>query len=157
EPLRFLGTINRESPIYYLSQLLNPEEEHVVVGDLNLHHPAWAGVQCLERHRMADDLLQITQEAGLQLLTPPGVLTWEAKGITSTIDLVFGTRNIAQKLIRCKRDDHLESGSDHHPITTQLDTTPTPSKPQNAETGKRWTRKELRLVRPTFPSQGRSQ
>lgn len=115
-----LRTIDQESPIYHIPQLLNAEGEHIVVGDFNLHHPIWGGTQCLERHKMADDLLQIINEAGLQLLTPPGEVTWEARGATSTIDLAFSTENIAQLLVRCKRDDQLESGSDHHPITTQL-------------------------------------
>jgi hypothetical protein len=69
---------------------------------------------------MADDLLQITYEAGLQLLTPPGTETWEARGAVSTIDLVFATEGLARQLVSCKQDAKLESGSDHHPITTEF-------------------------------------
>ena len=69
---------------------------------------------------MADDLIRITREAHLQLLTPPGVETWEARGAVSTIDLAFRSANIAQHLISCRKDDQLESGSDYYPITTLL-------------------------------------
>jgi hypothetical protein len=48
---------------------------------------------------MTDDLLQITYEAGLQLLTPPGTEKWEARGAESTIDLIFATEGLARQLV----------------------------------------------------------
>src|SRR5437016_1519810 len=68
-----LRTVDRESPVYLLPQLLAAQGEHIVVGDFNLHHPIWGGSHCLERHSMANDLLCITRKAGLQLLTLRGI------------------------------------------------------------------------------------
>ena len=67
---------------------------------------------------MVDNLIYITHEAHLQLLTPPGVETWETRGAVSTIDLAFGSANIAQHLISCRKDNQLKSSLDHYPITT---------------------------------------
>jgi hypothetical protein len=121
-----LNITDRESPIYALAQLLNKPGEHLLVGDFNLHHPWWGGARCLTRHRMADDLVGIVKEAGLQLLTPPGTITWEARRSKSTVDLTFASPWLAQRLIGCRADPTLENGSDHHPITSlfTLDTIP---------------------------------
>jgi len=69
---------------------------------------------------MVDNLIRITYKVYLQLLTPLGVETWEARGAVSTINLAFGLANMAQHLISCKKDNWLKSGSDHYPITTLL-------------------------------------
>jgi len=69
---------------------------------------------------MADDLLCIVNEADLQLLTPPGTITWEARNQSTTVDLIFSSASLEQKVISCCVDKNLESGSDHHPISTQF-------------------------------------
>ena len=112
--------INQESPIFKLPQLLSKPGEHVLLGDFNLHHPIWGGPQCFTRHDMADELLRVVNEADLQLLTPPGTITWEARGQSSTVDLIFSSTSLEQKVISCYVDLNLESGSDHHPISTQF-------------------------------------
>ena len=69
---------------------------------------------------MTDELLRVVNEADLQLLTPPGTITWEARGQSSTVDLIFSSTSLEQKVISCYVDLNLESGSDHHPISTQF-------------------------------------
>ena len=58
---------------------------------------------------MADNLIRVTREAYLQLLTPPGVEIWEARGAVSTINLAFGSANMARHLVSCKKDDRLKA------------------------------------------------
>jgi hypothetical protein len=126
QPPGAYNTVVRESPIYALPTLLSKPGEHLVVGDFNLHHPWWGGARCLTRHRMADDLVGFVKEAGLQLLTPPGTITWEARGAASTVDLTFASPWLAQRVTRCGVDAELENGSDHHPITSLFALDPIP-------------------------------
>jgi hypothetical protein len=120
QPPGALNRVIRESPIYTLAQQLNKPGEHMLIGDFNLHHPSWGGARCFTRHSMAIDLLQRTEEAGLQLLTPSGMITWERGRQSSTIDLTFCTQGLAQKLVRCAREDRIENSSDHFPISTSF-------------------------------------
>jgi hypothetical protein len=121
-----LNRVDRSSPIYMLPQLLSSPGEHLVMGDFNLHHPWWGGARCLTRHLMADDLVGFIKEAELQLLTPAGMITWEARGLASTVDLTFASPWLAQRLVRCGVDSELENGSDHHPITSLFSLAATP-------------------------------
>ena len=96
----------------------DPEGQHLVVGDLNLHHPAWGGLD-VEGDREAEQLLTIMDEQQLALLLPQGSITWRAGEHQSTIDLALGTPTVTQRLISCgvvnKNHD-----SDHYPILTTL-------------------------------------
>ncbi len=115
-----LRRIEHDSPVFRIPQLLQKPGEHILVGDFNLHHPNWGGTACFDRHDMADELIRITQQADMRQLTPPGTLTWKARGASSTIDLAFATPGLARRMIKCGVDQRLEHGSDHLPVTTEF-------------------------------------
>lgn len=50
------------------------EGQHLVVGDLNLHHPTWGGLD-VEGGREAEQLLTVRDEQRLSLLLPQGSIT----------------------------------------------------------------------------------
>lgn len=50
-------------------------QDHVVVGDMNLHHPLWGGAH-VEADREADELIDIVDEHDLVMLTKQGLVTW---------------------------------------------------------------------------------
>ena len=88
------------------------------MGDFNLHHPTWGGVE-IEGDREAEQLLTIMDERQLSLLLPQGSITWRAGESQSTIDLALGTPSVTQRLIGCNviEENH---DSDHLPILTTL-------------------------------------
>ncbi len=104
--------------IPYLEKALAAQRdgEHIVVDDLNLHHPAWGGIHILVTDRNSKDLLSVVEEFGLQLLLKKGTITYEEAGHQSRIDLVFTTSFIAESLISCKVSKDNEYGSDHYLI-----------------------------------------
>jgi hypothetical protein len=117
------NTINTDSPIYQLPDILSRDGDHILLGDFNLHHQAWSGSIDTRPDRMASDLLSFTQQADLELITPPGLPTWrrsETSSSYSTIDLAFLSASLTQHLVYCNIDDCLHHGSDHRPIRTQL-------------------------------------
>ena len=67
-------------------------DEHIVVGDFNLHHPYWTGASFDYQHCEVEVLLETLQENKLRLLLLPGMPTWETLGRPTTIDLIFATR-----------------------------------------------------------------
>ncbi|KAI1001859.1 hypothetical protein K3495_g6341 [Podosphaera aphanis] len=98
--------------------------QHIVLGDFNFHHPLWSGVYCPTQHLAASHLLDIIDQHGLELLTPPGLITRSFRGQETTIDLAFGTPTVQDKLIRCSTVHRLDHGSDHLPICISVDITP---------------------------------
>ena len=57
---------------------------------------------------------------GLKLILPPGLVTWEARGAISIIDLVFITTPLLNRLIEYRVAEELDFGSDYYPISTRL-------------------------------------
>ena len=55
---------------------------------------------------------------------PHASVTWEARNIASTIDLVFTSIALQNRIINCSVEKELDHGSDHYPIVTELKLTP---------------------------------
>lgn len=94
EPPAHRNDTQHNSPIPLLHEKLQGEGEHLLVGDFNLYHPLWSGIRGPECHAAAAGLLRATRGAGMELLTPPGIITWSREQQKSTIDLTFATQTI---------------------------------------------------------------
>jgi endonuclease/exonuclease/phosphatase family metal-dependent hydrolase len=94
--------------------------EHILLGDFNLHHPAWNNEGRMTHDDQADTLLEITRTRSLELTSLSRKPTWRARGLESTIDLVFMSQTLLDQLIKCDVDDNWDHGSDHLPIATML-------------------------------------
>jgi exonuclease III len=69
-----LCRIEHDFPIFRILQLLQKPGEYVLVGNFNIYHPNWKRITYFDRHDMTDELIHITQQAGMQQLTSPGIL-----------------------------------------------------------------------------------
>lgn len=112
-----------------LNGVLDEEEQHLVVGDFNLHHPTWGGIG-VEGDPQAEQLLQLMDERQLSLLLPQGSITWQAQHFQSTIDLALGSPAVTQRLVGCGTLDR-HHDSDHYPIATTLMLTATEATPRS--------------------------
>ena len=75
---------------------MNAEEEHILLGDFNLHYPYWSSPSRPTQHAAADQLLELLEEKNFSLTLPRGTITWKAKSSYSTIDLVFITDGLVE-------------------------------------------------------------
>ena len=57
---------------------------------------------------------------GLDLTQVSRKPTWCARGTESTIDLVFATKRVKEKLVKCVVGEEKWVGSDHLPVTTEF-------------------------------------
>ena len=101
--------------------LQEPQNDHIVVGDFNLHHPMWSGLARPTQHNAADILIEIARNASLDLATQCGTITWRSRGLHSTIDLTFISQNIQERLTKCTPRLDIAQSSDHLPVETSLD------------------------------------
>ena len=72
-----------------LTNLLEQEGEHIVLGDFNLHHPLWCGIRNPTTYKVVDQLIDILHSYDLNITLPYSSITRRMKGEESTIDLVF--------------------------------------------------------------------
>jgi hypothetical protein len=99
--------------------------EVLICADLNRYHVLWGGyhpVRARERRGEGDRIVDFVQEMGLNSLLLAGTVTWEhqSRDITSTVDLVLGSKTIQTELVHC-RIHSLDHGSDHKPIEIEVD------------------------------------
>jgi hypothetical protein len=103
-----------------LTNLLTGNDDELVLGDFNLHHPMWGGPEAVTDNA-ADDLIDDMEERRFGLWLPPGTITRRAAGSHTTIDLVWGSYELSRRLVACNVDETIHTDSDHLPIRTIID------------------------------------
>ncbi|OQE59010.1 hypothetical protein PENNAL_c0342G04449, partial [Penicillium nalgiovense] len=97
----------------------------MIAGDFNLHHPAWGGIEAIQ-DLGSDRLIELCDGADLDLWLEPGTVTRDQNGERTTIDLLFGTPALTERLVVCELALDCHADSDHLPIRTllEVDTVP---------------------------------
>jgi ribonuclease HI len=97
-------------------------ESIAIVGDFNLHHPLWNPPEYDKQDREAEDLINLMATNGLNLILPPGTITFPRH--KTTIDLVWGNSQMEENVLKCQVAHNHNHGSDHYPIITMLSSAP---------------------------------
>src|SRR5436190_1710585 len=143
----------------YLQQNIDPSQYHsiIIAGDFNLHHPLWNPPQYHKHDRQADELIEGMLQQGMQLMIPPGTITFP-EGKTA-IDLVWGNEHAMNSMVKCHIATENDHGSDHLPIETILDLTPrltTPTQPPYNFTKTDWKALKNKLLEYLSPPPDRN-
>ncbi|OGE48027.1 hypothetical protein PENARI_c033G04144 [Penicillium arizonense] len=122
-----LGIFNIYNPVGCIDTIMKLEDlfgrnikSSIVIGDFNLHHPAWGGDSAVQDTH-ADALIELTDSADLDLWLAPGTITRDEAGHKTTIDLVFGSHDLSERFLTSEIAHECHSHSDHLPIRTILD------------------------------------
>ena len=89
-----------------------------MAGDFNCHHPAWNPPRYTRHDEEADKLIDLATDLGLNLLIPPGTITYPNAG--TAIDLVWANETAYTRMMKCGIALSHDQGSDHLPIETWL-------------------------------------
>ncbi|KAI9043120.1 uncharacterized protein KD926_004623 [Aspergillus affinis] len=92
----------------------------LLLGDFNLHHPAWGGKNAA-RDTLSNQLLDLSDGRCLDLWLKPGTITRDEAGAKTTIDLVLGSQDLTPRLVTCEVTEKIHADSDHLPIRTLID------------------------------------
>jgi exonuclease III len=114
---------NRQSALPQIREALRQyhADEQVLLGDFNLHHPLWGGLNREVTDLESEDLIDIIGEFALHNTLPPGTVTYEEGRAQTTIDLCLVTTGLIDKVTKSEVDRQLDHDSDHLPISTTLD------------------------------------
>ena len=104
----------------HLHKCINPRDYGAIImaGDFNTHHPLWNPRAYTRHDNEADVLVNMMADLELNLLLPPGTVTFPSAG--TTIDLVWGNNEAANRIIKCRITEQNDHGSDHLPIETEI-------------------------------------
>jgi exonuclease III len=114
---------NRQSALPQVREALEHHQtnEQVLLGDFNLHHPLWGGLNREATNPESEDLIDIIGDFALHNTLPPGTVTYEEGRAQSTIDLCLVTTGLIDRVIKSEVDRDMDHDSDHLPISTILD------------------------------------
>jgi len=90
----------------------------ILAGDFNCHHPLWNPPGYLNHDDTADHLVDLAAHLGLNLLIPPGTVTYP--NANTAIDLVWGNGQAQERLLKCQIAEDCDQGADHLPVETIL-------------------------------------
>jgi exonuclease III len=116
---------NRQSALSHVREALRHHQinKQVLLGDFNLHHPLWGGLNREVTDPESEDLIDIIGDFALHNTLPPGTVTYEEGRSQSTIDLCLVTTGLIEQVIKSEVNRSLDHDSDHLPISTTLDLT----------------------------------
>lgn len=103
---------NSLSTIPAAKTAIETEDEHILLGDCNLHYLYWSGFSRPPSHVAANQLLELVEEKDLLLILLRDTIMWKAKNSYSTIDPVFMTSELAKQLEYCKSREDIGQFSD---------------------------------------------
>ena len=110
----------------------NADYEQILLGDFNARHSDWFG-RDVGTKGLASQLKAIMNKRGLSLILEPGTITRppninapdDREG--TTIDLIWGTQQVAEQVVYCDTTPELQNGSDHYPIHSSFAFQPEPT------------------------------
>ncbi|EED22645.1 hypothetical protein TSTA_061350 [Talaromyces stipitatus ATCC 10500] len=92
-------------------------------GTIHIHNIYNLGVNSNEESIISALQTAMAPRAQLEQLLPPGTITYERVNAKSTIDLVWASHNLANRVVSCDTKLEWWYGADHVPISTQFDLT----------------------------------
>jgi hypothetical protein len=84
------------SAVARLLSLIIGDNNELVLGDFNLHHPMWGGPN-IDADGATDGLINNLEEPRFGLWLPPGMITQRAANSHTTIDLVWGSHELSRR------------------------------------------------------------
>ena len=118
KPPESLTDSRDDSPIHELESLVPSQGNNIFLGDFNVHHEQWGGIEVGRPHELALTLIDKMEALDLMMITPQGKKTYDYHGHKTTIDLIMADETLTNRVLQCDIDETLKSGSDHRPIKT---------------------------------------
>lgn len=128
-PINFINVYNRVetqhlnlSILHDLIQQLANQPTHLL-GDFNLHHPAWNPSDWEDSpHQDADNLVCALHQLSFSLVSPAGVPTrYQSHQRPTVIDLYWLSSSVEHfDTALCSVDDEIDTTSDHRPLHLEI-------------------------------------
>ena len=121
--------VAKRIPVRQLVDLVANKGQHLLLGDLNLHHPWWGGQRAWDKRcgKSTELYEAFKYEQPMVLLTEQGARTWEKSrnldSTWSTLDLAFASPDLSKRAASRVCYD-IPVRSDHFLVEVELDVSP---------------------------------
>ena len=100
------------------NQLQQKINGHIVIKDFNLHYLMWTDIFRSIQYKSTDILINIIQNALLELIIPQKIIIWVIRDLNSTINLIFLLQYLTIRVIYCRLRLNINQSSDYFSIET---------------------------------------
>jgi hypothetical protein len=118
--LNFYASRSSLTIIEIIKTRLNDDEKHILLKDFNLLHSLWIDATRSIQHDAANQFLNVVQQTQLRFALFAIIIIWQTRHFQSTIDLIFMTKKLQQRLIHCMIRLEMNQSSNHISIFTKL-------------------------------------
>ena len=119
--LRNHEVIHEKENLSDIEKTLHMSKESILVEDFNLHHFIWEESFYSRQHLLLNKLIEMITNIDASLALSWDTITRNYQKSQTTIDLIFTTESITNRLIRCKINEEMKNFSDHLSIQTVID------------------------------------
>ncbi len=116
--LRNHEVIHEKESLSDIKKTLHMLKECILVKNFNLHHLTWERSFYLRQHLLSNDLIEMIINVDTSLMLSQDTITRDYQRSQMTINLIFTTDNIINRLIWCKINEEMKNFSDHLSIQT---------------------------------------
>ena len=112
--------IHEKENLSNIKKTLHMSKENILVKDFNLHHFTWKESFYLRQHLLLNELIEMITNIDASLALSQDTITRTYQESQMTINLVFTTENITNRLIWCEINEKMKNFSDHLLIQTVI-------------------------------------
>ncbi len=96
-----------------IKKTLHMSKESILVKDFNLHYFTWKELFYSRQRLLLNELIEMITNINASLALSWDTITRNYQEFQITINLVFTTENIINRLIQCKINEEMKNFSDH--------------------------------------------
>ncbi len=111
--LRDHEIIHEKENLSNIKKTLHMLKESILVKDFNLHHFIWEESFYSRQHLLLNELIKMITNIDASLALSQDIITRNYQESQMTINLIFTTDNIMNRLIQCKINEEMKNFSNH--------------------------------------------
>ena len=119
--LRDHEIIHEKENLSDIEKTLQMSKESILVENFNLHHFTWEESFYSRQHLLLNELIEMITNINASLALSQDTITRNYQESQMTINLIFTTESITNRLIQCKINEEMKNFSDHLLIQIVID------------------------------------
>ncbi len=118
--LRNFEIIHEKENLSDIKKTLHMLKENILVEDFNLHHFTWEESFYSKQHLLLNELIEMITNIDASLALSQDTIMKDYQESQTTINLIFTTESITNRLIQCEINEEMKNFSDHLLIQTVI-------------------------------------
>ncbi len=115
--LRDHEIIHEKENLSNIKKMLHMSRESILVEDFNLHHFTWEESFYSRQYLLSNELIEMITNINESLALSQDTITRDYQESQTTINLIFTTKSITNRLIQCEINEEMTNFSNH--LSTQ--------------------------------------